>query len=92
MNAERTVVSTHKLVTTPQIIRFVTSSPRSSGSSEVHWNASKRTLSTFRSSGRQSSSATMSASHDPAASPFAVSAGLSLIRAGPWSALPIRYR
>src|SRR6476660_1492783 len=35
MNAERTVLSTHRFVTTPQTTSSRTSRPRSSGSSEV---------------------------------------------------------
>src|ERR1700688_3158420 len=72
MNADRIVVSTHRFVTTPQTISSVTARPRSSGSSEVHWKASKRTLSTTRSSGPQPSSSTTSASQKPAGRPVHV--------------------
>ena len=93
MNAERTVVSTHRFVTTPQTTSSRTSRPRSSGSSEVHWKASKRTLSTTRSSGPQPSSSITSASQKPAASPLTPArAGLFLISAAPSSGRPGRYR
>ena len=72
------------VVTTPQIISAPTPRPRSSGSSEVHWNASKRTLSTTRSSGPQPSSAHTSASQLPAARPDTpASSGLFPISAAP---------
>ena len=91
MNAERAVVSTQMLVTTPQIISAPTPRPRSSGSSEVHWNASKRTLSTTRSSGPQPSSAHTSASQLPAARPDTpASSGLFPISAAPSSGRPGR--
>ncbi len=79
MNADRTVISTHRFVTTPQTARLVTSRPRSSGSITVHWNASWRVLSIFTSSGWQSSSFTTSASHEPAQRPLAWDTGESLI-------------
>jgi len=62
MKADRTVLSTQRFVITPQTTSSLTPRPRSSGSSEVHWKASKRTLSTTRSSGPQPSSSTTSAS------------------------------
>jgi hypothetical protein len=92
-NADRTVVSTHRFVTIPQTNRSVTWRPRSSGSSEVYWKASKRTSSTTRSSGPQPSSSTTSASQKPAARPLTPArAGLFLTSAPPSSARPGRTR